>query len=155
MDTEHARLLNEVRYSERLCQRTARLYRRIQAAGTVATIIGGSAAVSAVGNALPPVISMAGGACFVVFGALLLAIRPADKAAVNEADLRRYSKLRTEGVRMSTVELLVALNKARESDAPEVEPLREVAFNDVVREIGAEDQVVALRLSQRLLAALA
>ncbi|MES2743492.1 MAG: hypothetical protein V4754_21440, partial [Pseudomonadota bacterium] len=45
--------------------------------------------------------------------------------------------------------------EARQSDAPEVEPLRDVAFNDVMLEIGCEDSLVNLGRSQRLLSALA
>ena len=72
---DHAALVNEVRYSERLCQRTARLYRRLQAAGTVATVLGGSAALSAAVPHLPAWAGPAGLVTAAVFGALLLALR--------------------------------------------------------------------------------
>jgi hypothetical protein len=148
-------LLNEIRYAERLCQRTARLYRKLQAAGTFLAVVGGSAMASALTPSLPTWLGVAGAAVFAVFGAAMIAVRPADKAATNEADAKRYTKLRTDAVAMDEDAIRVALNKTREGDVAEVEPLREVAFNDVVREAGREDQVVPLRLLQRVLSAVA
>jgi hypothetical protein len=155
MSDERAILLNEIRYAERLCQRTARLYRRLQAVGTFVAIAGGSAALLPLGMQLPPSVSAAGAAALALAAAALLAIRPADKAAANESDVRRYAKLRTDARGMDAAALRVALDKARESDTAEVEPLRDVAWNDLVREIGCEHDAVPLNPAQRLLAALA
>lgn len=155
MNEAHAILLNQVRYAERLCERTARLYRRVQAVGVFASVVGGSAALSALSSKAPPELSIAGAAAFTVFGALLLAVRPADKAAANEADARRYAKLRTEAASMDTGALQSALNKAHEQSAAEVEPLRDVAFNDVVVEVGRQDLAVPLTRLQRVIAAMA
>ena len=47
------------------------------------------------------------------------------------------------------------LQKAREFDTAEVEPLRDVAYNDVVIEIGRSELAVPLTSHQRILAALA
>lgn len=156
-DQERLILLNEVRYAERLCQRTARLYRRVQSAGTFLTVLGGSATLSSLSSQVPPWVAIAGAAAFTVFGALLLTVRPADKAASNEADCRRYAKVRAEAASASTSteQLRVALQKARESDTAEVESLRAVAFNDVMQEIGQEREAIPLRPTQKLLAALA
>ena len=98
---------------------------------------------------------MAGGAVLAIFGAINLAMRPADKAVANETDAKRYAKLRTSGQSMTAQELQIALEAARESDAQEVESLRNVAYNDLVREIGREDEVIPLRIHQKLLSALA
>lgn len=155
MDEHHAILVNEARYAERLCQRTARLYRRLQAFGVFATVIGGSAVLTALSQQVPAWVSLVGVTVMTAFAAALLAIRPADKAATNEADAKRYARLRTEAHRMDTAALREALNRCRESDTPEIESLRDVAFNDVVREVGRQDQAVPLRLRQRALAALA
>ncbi len=155
MNEAHAILLNEVRYAERLCQRTARFYRHIQAVGTFATVAGGSAALSALAQGVPPWVSLAGAAAFTVFGAAMVAVRPADKAAANEADMRRYTKLRTEGRTMDADTLRQALDKAREGDAAEVESLRDVAYNDLLRETGWEHQQIPLSLRQRALALIA
>ena len=151
----HGSLMNQVRYAERLCQRTARLYRRIQTIGTFFTIVSGSAALSTWTGRLPAWIAIAGAIGFAMFGAMLLAVRPADKAAVNEADQRRYAKLRTEGLAMDEAALSIALAKAQESDAAEVEMLRAVAFNDVVTEANAAYAEIPLTWRQRMLATMA
>lgn len=155
MTDDRAILLNEVRYSERLCQRTARYYRRLQSMGTFATVVGGSATLSALTSSVPPWVSLAGAAAFAVFGAALVTIRPADKAAANEADMKRYTRLRAESTGMTVEALRAALDKAREGDAIEVETLRAVAFNDVMHEIGREDKLIPLSGRQRALALIA
>ena len=90
-----------------------------------------------------------------VFVALNIVIRPTEKAVANEIDAKRYARLRTEAAHMSYAELSAAIDKARESDTQEVEPLRDVAFNDVVTEYGRADAVVQLSAQQRLLKAVA
>ena len=145
-------LLKEVRYSERLCTRTARLYRHLQTAGTTMSIIGGSAVVV---GALQPSIAPIGAAVVAVFGAALIAVRPADKAAVNEVESRKYAKLRTEARDMNPEQLETALNKTRESDVAEVEALRFVAYNDLADEIGQPSYKYKLTALQKLVGALA
>lgn len=148
-------LLNEIRYAERLCLRTARLYRRLQTGGVFLTIVSGSATLSALSSTMPKSVSVIGAICFALFGALMISIRPAEKALANEADAKRYAQLRTTASAMDADTLRAALAKAREMDTAEIEPLREVAFNDVVLEVGRNDQVLPLSMQQRLLAALA
>jgi hypothetical protein len=152
---EHGALRNEVRYAERLCLRTARLYRRAQTLGTFTTIVGGSAAITALSSTLPAWLSVAGFAAAAVFGAVLIAVRPAEKAAANELDAKRYAELRTASNAMDANQLRAALDKLRETYVAEVEPLRDVAFNDVVIEVGHPEMVVRLTPQQRFLAALA
>ena len=148
-------LLSEVRFAERLCQRTARLYRRVQTISIFLTVIGGSAVVAAAFNAAPGWASVVGGACFAIFGAAMVAIRPTEKAVANEMDAKRYAQLRSVGAGMDEVALRTAVQKARESDTAEVEPLRDVAYNDVVIEIGRSEFAVPLSNHQKFLAALA
>ena len=148
-------MMSRIRYAERLCERTARLYRRIQAFGTFATVVGGSAVLSALSPAIPQWVSLAGGCAFALFGAAMIAVRPGDRAAANEADVRRYARLRHESTRMDDAVLEAALHKAAESNAPEVESLRNVAYNDVARELGREDVAFRLTWPQRVMAALA
>lgn len=155
MDETRAILLNEIRYAERLCQRTARLYRHLQAAGTFGAVLGGSAVMAALSSHAPTWLSAAGLVVASIFGAALIAMRPADKAAANEADQRRYARLRSEAGEMDTEALRRALNKARESDAAEVETLRLVAYNDVMLETGNAQHVAQLSWRQKALAVLA
>lgn len=155
MTDQLLQLRNEARYAERLCQRTARLYRRVQTTGTFLAVLGGSGALSAVSGQVAGWIPIAGGALLTLVGAALVAIRPADKAASNEVDMRRYSALLASGHNMDARTFAQALDEARRGDMPEVELLRNPAWNDVVCEIGASDKVVKLRPSERLVAALA
>lgn len=148
-------LIGQIRYAERLCQRTARLYRRLQTCGTAGTVLAGSAAVSGATLHAPAAAPLVGAVLFAAFGAMLLAVRPAEKAIANETDANRYATLRADAHAMTTHELALALDKARQSDAQEVEPLRDVAYNDVVFERGSGHAAVPLRWTQRLLAALA
>jgi hypothetical protein len=148
-------LLGEIRYAERLCQRTARLYRHVNATSVFLSILGGSGVMTSVAGAAPAWLAIAGGACLAVFGAFNLAMRPADKAAVAEADGKRYAQLRSQAQNMDESELQTALNKLHESDTPEVESLREVAYNDVVCEMGRGDVAVALKTHQKLMRAIA
>ena len=155
MNEQVAILLSEIRFAERLCQRTARLYRRVQSISIFLTAVGGSAVVAAAFNAAPAWASVVGAACFGVFGAAMIAVRPAEKAVANEMDVKRYAQLRSAAAGMDEAELRTALQKARESDAAEVEPLRDVAYNDVVIEIGRSEFAVPLSGHQKVLAALA
>ena len=148
-------LLNEARYAERLCLRTARLYKRLQTATVFLGVLGGSGVIAGVSTAMPAWLPLAGGVLLAVFGAINLAVRPADKAAANEADAKRYAQLRTSGRAMNEIELQAALDKARETDTPEIEALRDVAYNDLLLEIGCADEVLPLKRHQRLLGALA
>lgn len=157
MNTDHSahwwQAHNEARYAQRLCQRTARLYRRLDAAATFAAVMSGSAAMSALVAGVPPWVPVLGAALLATVGAAQLAARPAEKAALNEADARKYAELLAQAQAMDAAAL--ALATARVSDAPDVEPLRDVAWNDVMQEIGRPELAAALRPTQRVLAALA
>lgn len=144
--------LNDIRYSERLCQRTARLYRHLQATFTFLSVLGGSSLLI---NLHSPELQLAGVITLAISGALNLAMRPADKAAAADADAKRYAQLRAKSHEMNETELQAAVNKLREGDTPEVDALRDVAYNDVVREIGRPDAQADLHFHQKLLRAIA
>jgi len=146
---------NEARYAQRLCQRTARLYRRVDTLATFVAVLAGSAAASALFTAVPAWLPVLGAALLAGMGAAHLVVRPADKAASNEADSRKYAELLAQAHRLDGAALAEALSAARASDVPEIEPLRDVAWNDVMRELGRQDLVLPLRPAQRALAALA
>jgi Mg2+/citrate symporter len=145
----------EVQYAERLSQRAARLYRRVQTAGTFLAVLGGSGTLSALTHWAPPWLPIAGGVLLAVVGAALVAVRPADKAAANEADMRRFTALLVSSQHMGADDLEQALNVARQSCAPEIEPLRNVVYNDVVRAIGQPGHAQPLTRAERVIAALA
>ena len=72
----------------------------------------------------------------------------------DEADVKRYAQLRIDAASLDAESLSLALEKARSSDAPEIEALRDAVFNDVVTEFGRGDCVVPLRWSQKMIATL-
>lgn len=145
----------EIRYAIRLVERTARLYRKVQTTSIALAILGGSAAFATLTGALPAWLTVAGAVLFAISGAVLIAVRPADKAAQNESDIRRYKALLLKSVKMPDDLLAEALEETHQGDAPEIEPLRDVAYNDIALELGRPDAVVPLTRLQRLLAAMA
>ena len=155
MSDDRHTMLSEIRYAERLCQRTARLYRHVQALGTGLSVIGGSAALSALSKTTPDWLAIAGAVVFTVAGAMLIAIRPADKAAPNEVDVKRYAALRARASSLDDKALRAAIDEAHLSDAVEVDSLRDVAYNDVAQEVGQPGYKIPLTLPQRMLAAIA
>lgn len=155
MSETKEQLQSEIRYAIRLCQRTARLYRKLQTIGTFLTVIGGSAAVTSLSPSLPSWIPVAGAILLAVSGAALLAIRPGDKASSNENDVRRYQALMGKSSGMDVVALQAALEEAHLGDAPEIDALRLVAYNDVVLETGRPDCLVKLSCFERLFQSIA
>lgn len=154
-NTDHFTLTLEARYSERLFRRTARMWRHAQAVGTMCTIIGGSAVLASVTVALPAEVAYLGGLLLSLVMAGGVATRPADKAAAADLEAKRYAQLLAQAPGMDAAALYATLEKARESDAPEIESLRNPAQNDVMREVGWLDKVVPLTQRERLVSALA
>ena len=148
-------LYYQARYAVRLTQRTARFYRWIQAFGTFMALLGGSGTASLIAQSVPMAVGIAGAAMMAIAGAALMTIRPADKAAQNESDAKRYLALLAKAPRLTDDEFEIALQEAHQSDCPEIEPLRDVAYNDVVTEYGREDARVPLSFRQALFASLA
>ncbi len=155
MNKTHDQLKGEIRYAIRLCQRTARFYRRIQTVGVFLAIIGGSATMATLFNSLPQWIAVTGSIMLSLSGAALIAIRPADKAAQNEFDIRRYQTLMTKAILLNTDELELAIEEAHQGDAPELESLRNIAYNDVMQEFNRMDCAIALNPWQKILSLLA
>jgi hypothetical protein len=155
MEKSKDQLMAEIRYAIRLTQRTARFYRHIQSLGTFLAILGGSATLATLSNSLPHWISLAGGALLAVAGAALIAIRPADKAAANESDYRRYQALMAKAPALDADALVTAIHEAQMGDAPEIESLRDIAYNDVMFEINRADCLIRLTLWQKILSGLA
>ena len=137
-------LLGEIRYAIRLYQRQARLYRHLQTLGVFLSVLGGSAVISATSQLFPAWAPPIGGLLLAIAAAGLIATRPADKAAANEMDVKRYQALMAKAVIMPAEQLAIALEETRQSDVPEIEGLRNVAYNDVVREINREDEAIKL-----------
>jgi hypothetical protein len=155
MDQTIEQIQVEMRYAQRLCQRTARLYRRVQTCSTFLSILAGSGALISLSSQMPQSATVAFALAFATFGAVNIAIRPADKIAQNEADVRKYAALLAKSLQATPEEAKRLIAEARQSDTQEIEPMRDIAFNDVMREINRDDQVIPLRFSQRMLGAIA
>ena len=154
MDENKEDLQFNVRYAQRLCQRTARFYRRLQTTLTFASLLAGSSAVAALAAQLTvPSAWLLG--TFAIFGCINLALRPADKIAANEADVRKYGALLAKVNSVDAATLQRMLDEARLSDTPEIEPLRPVAYNDVVLEIDEPEALIRLSPMQKLMGAVA
>lgn len=154
MDDDKDELYFHFRYAQRLCQRTARFYRRIQTTLTFMSLLAGSSAVATLAAQLPA-LSTGLLAIFAVLGCINLALRPAERIAANEADVRKYGALLAKLNVLGAPVLQELLDEARLSDATEVEHLRPVAYNDVVLEIEQPDAVIPLTPMQKLMGALA
>lgn len=154
MDEDKEELYFNFRYAQRLCQRTARFYRRIQTSLIFMSLLAGSSAVAALAAQLPAQSAWLL-ATFAVFGCIQLAVRPADRIAANEADVRKYSGLLAKLNLLDVPALQQLLDEARQSDTIEVEHLRPVAYNDVVLEIDEPDALIPLTPMQKLMGALA
>jgi hypothetical protein len=152
---EHSQLKNDIRYAIRLTQRTARLYRRIQTTGTFLFIIGGSATFASLAGSMPAWLTIIGGVLLAVAGAIIVSTRPAERVAQNESDMRRYQSLMAKADKMDVDALAVAIEEAHEGDAQEVEPLREIAFNDIALESNRPDVLIPLSRFQKILRAFA
>jgi len=154
MDEDKEELQFNLRYAQRLCQRTARFYRRIQTMLTFISLLAGSSTVAALAAQMPVEAAWLL-ATFTVLGCINLAVRPAERIAANDADVRKYGALLAKLNLLDTAALQQLLVEARLSDTSEVEPLRAVAYNDVVLEIDEPDAIIPLTGLQKLMGALA
>lgn len=118
---------------------------------TFFSILGGSAALAAIADVFPKELSIGGVCVAAVFGAALVAIRPADKAAQNEADLRRFQSRMARANSRDGNALEAAIEETRQGSAQEIEPLRDVAYNDVVLEFNRSDALIPLSPLQKIL----
>ena len=72
--------------------------------------------MSAMSTRFPVWVSISG-PCSPPFGAMVIVIRPADKAAPNELDIRKYDELLARAQGLSAEQILPLLAEARKTDA--------------------------------------
>jgi hypothetical protein len=154
MESDKDRLQIELRYAQRFCQRSVRFYRRIQATLTFISMLAGSSSIAAIAAQMPLAATWLL-AAFSIFGILNFTLRPAEKIAALQADLRKYAALITKSDDLDALTIQRLLHEARQSDAEEIEPLRAVAFNDVMLEIDEPEALIKLTPMQKLIGALA
>lgn len=147
-------VIAEIRYAQRLAQRTARFYRRVQSIATFASIVGGAGIFAQLSEFFPVWVPVSGAVIFTLFGAVVICMRPADKAVPNEMDMKKYSDLLARSETMEVDAIRAALAEARKTDAPEIESLRDIAFNDVMEEINRPYVKIKTKWHQELLASI-
>jgi hypothetical protein len=148
-------LLFEIQYAQRLCSLHQRLYRRTRALFLFATLLGTAGAVqSAFGS--NPAFAVWGGIVLCVFGVLDQVLDPAKKSAAYEQDYKRYARLMRVARAMEPAAIQQEIDLLRESDEPEIEALRDVAYNNTVAECGMDaSHAIKLGLVSRTMKALA
>ncbi|MYN18893.1 hypothetical protein GTP81_19270 [Rugamonas sp. FT107W] len=154
MELDKEQLQIELRYAQRFCQRSERFYRRIQTTFTFMSLLAGSSTIAAV-SAQMPVAATWMLAAFAIFGILNYAIRPAERIAAFHADVRKYAALIAKSDLLDALAIQHLLHEARQTDAEEIEPLRAVAYNDVMLEIDEPDSLIELSPMQKLMGVLA
>ncbi|MRW85834.1 hypothetical protein GJ698_17295 [Pseudoduganella sp. FT26W] len=90
-----------------------------------------------------------------MFGIANFAIRPAERIAAFQADGRKYAALIAKADHLDAETIQHLLHEARQSDAEEIEPLRAVAYNDVMLEIDEPEALIPLTPMQKLMGVLA
>ncbi len=154
MELDKDQLQIELRYAQRFCQRSVRFYRRIQTTFTFISLLAGSSAIAAIAAQMPVTATWML-AAFSIFGILNFAIRPAEKIAALQVDVRKYAMLITKSDLLDASAIQHLLHEARQTDTEEIEPLRAVAYNDVMLEIDELDSLIELSPMQKLMGVLA
>jgi len=154
MELDKEQLQIELRYAQRFCQRSVRFYRRIQTTFTFISLLAGSSAIAAIAAQMPVAATWML-AAFSIFGILNFAIRPAERIAAFHADVRKYAALITKSDLLDASAIQHLLHEARQTDAEEIEPLRAVAYNDVMLEIDEPNSLIELSPMQKLMGVLA
>jgi len=109
--------------------------------------------MSLLSSVAPNWVGLAGAAMLTVAGAALIAIRPADKAAQNEAAMKCYQALMIKGKdnTVSDDQLVAAIEDALQGAIHQVESLRNVAYNDVALEFNRPDVLITLSATEKAL----
>jgi len=137
-DPRQTTLFN-LRYAARVLERHARMWRRIDAAVRLAALLAGSGAIGAIG-AQNSRLALALGAVFALLQAVEFALRPAGLAARSMAQRKQYASVFARARTTSDEALADAYaTLAAEDEVIVPEPLRRLAYNDVVRERGLDE----------------
>lgn len=133
----HHEVTLDVRYAARYGLRMRRLFSTIKNLITFAELVGGSAAFGA-WLAGSPSLAGAMGLLLAIVASVNHTVHPAESRAHCAELHRRYTDLDRLAPSLDLPGLEDRLRALRENDAPEVEALRSVAYNDTLRENGYE-----------------
>lgn len=143
-----------IKYYCRLHQLHARLYNRLRGAAAVVSVVAGSAALVSALQSVPYLLSGLGVVVAAVSG-IDFFFGWAEKAACHKQWRREYSSLLARSATMDLNGIDAELAKLSGETEEEVESLRAVAWNDVLRSNGHEDGMREEGFAQRLVRSLA
>jgi hypothetical protein len=139
METTRPDTLFNIRYASRVLERQCRLWRRVDGVVRFSAVLAGSGAIAALG-AQNAVMALVAGVVFALFQAIEYAVRPAEVAAHAMAQGKQYAALLARQRRLSDAALADELEAVRvEDDIIVMDSLRQLAYNDVVRERGLDE----------------
>lgn len=145
----------EIRYGMRLDELHRRFYARLGSALTFALLLAGSAAFGGF-VAAQPAFAGAAGLAVAVLTLIEVVLRPSERAAYASALARQFGALRASAAELTTDDLERRLAVLQCEALPgEIDALRSVAMNDVLREHGHDDELLAPSRWQRVIAVLA
>lgn len=147
----HHEITLDVRYAARYGLRMRRLFGTVKNVITFAELVGGSAAFGA-WLAGSPALAGAMGLLLAAVVAVNHTVQPAENRAHCAELHRRYTELDRLAPTLDAAVLDDRLRALRENDAPELEALRVVAYNDNLRENGYETGLIPETRWQRFVA---
>lgn len=145
MERTYSDWMFEIEYAMRLCLRHRRFFGRMRITFLCIKLFGTTAAVSAL-LAKNPEWAVIGGLALSLVGILDQVIDPSRRRAAFVQDYKRYAAVKRAAAGKTASDVAKLVAKAREDDADEIESLRNVAFNDTVRQEG-RDETYAVRLN--------
>jgi hypothetical protein len=151
----HYEAVLDIRWAIRYNLLLKRVYRRLKNVIAFAELFAGSAAFAGAFAHSPHWLSAAGGLTIAALAIFNHVISPAETAACADEMRRRYTALDRLAPSLPLEELDARIKDLRESDAPEIEPLRWIAQRDMLIENGRDDIVEPLTRWQRLVSVLA
>lgn len=150
----HSEAVLAMRYSTRYCLLQRRLFARISSLFLGLELVAGSAAFAAwLGKT--PALAAAAGLVLAMVAAANIVISPADKRVLCELQRRRWTALDARAPALALDELQREIAQLRLEELPEIESLRQPAYNGAMRENGRTDAEIPLKWRERLAAAFA
>lgn len=144
----------DLHYGQRSCLLASRFYGRIAWIFSIITIFCGSAAFAG-WYAGDPNLSLYPSLLLSLIAAINLTWKPSEKRLFCELERQKWNTLIKEASGLSADQVDERINTLRSVDSPEIEYLRDVAFNDVLQEQGQKEGFVDLGLMNKACAFIA
>ena len=151
MEPNLFKTLFELRYAQRVLERQARFWRRIDTLIRAFGLLSGTAAFAAITNSNQN-LTLLFGIVFSVFQVIEFSVSPGAKSAEASQEAKLYAAAIAEQSKVSVDELRQQLLDIRAKDTVTCfESLRKLAYNDVAEETGRPDAGYSLGLSCRFM----